>query len=184
MNDNTLMTDKLILRHFTLADAQSCFECWGNDENTGKYFPFLPVASIFDMEQLIKMYSGNEYMWAVVEKTSDSVIGHVNISIPYESLKIGELAYLLGSKWWGKGYAAEAAKAILQYMFIQKDMHLIEAKYNESNLPSAKLLKNLGFHYDGTLRDRRIDKYTGERNALVVCSLLRTEFLQTDSIDY
>lgn len=87
------------------------------------------------------------------------------------------MAYLLGSKWWGKGYAAEAVTAILEYIFIQKDMHLIEAKYSESNLPSASLLKKLGFQYDGTLRDRRIDKYTGERNALVVCSLLKTEFL-------
>ena len=183
MNDNTLITDRLILRHFTTEDTQSCFECWGNDDMTGKYFPFLPVVSITDMEQLIEMYTGNEYIWAIVENSSDSVIGHVSINIQYESLRIGELAYLLGSKWWGKGYAAEAITAILQYMFIQKDMHLIEAKYNESNLPSAKLLKNLGFQCDGTLRDRRIDKYTGERNALVICSLLKTEFLQVVSPD-
>lgn len=62
------------------------------------------------MEQLINMYSGNEYMWAIVEKSSDNVIGHVNISIPYESLRIGELAYLLGSKWWGKGYASHRSQ--------------------------------------------------------------------------
>lgn len=178
MSDSTLITERLILRNFTFQDTQSSFECWGEDETTGKYFPFLPVTSITDMEQLIRMYSENEYMWAVIEKSTDSVIGHVNISIPYESLRVGELAYLLGSKWWGKGYAAEAVTAILHFMFTQKDIHLIEAKYNENNLQSARLLKKLGFQYDGTLRDRRIDKYTKERNALVICSLLQTEFLQ------
>lgn len=177
MSSNLLITERLILRQFAPEDTQSCFECWGNDEITGKYFPFLPVASITDMEQMITMYTGNESMWAIVEKSTDSVIGQVSINVQYESLKIGELAYLLGSKWWGKGYAAEAVTAILEFMFTLKDMHLIEAKYNESNLPSANLLKKLGFHYDGTLRDRRIDKYTGERNALVICSLLKTEFL-------
>lgn len=89
MPDNLLITNRLILRHFTTEDAQSCFECWGNDEMTGKYFPFLPVASITDMEQLIKMYTGNEYMWAIVVKSSNSVIGHVSINIQYESLRIG-----------------------------------------------------------------------------------------------
>jgi [ribosomal protein S5]-alanine N-acetyltransferase len=176
MNDNMLITDRLILRRFTTGDTKSCFENWGNDETTGKYFPFLPVASVANLEQLINMYSENEYMWAVVEKSSENVIGNVSINIPYEALQIGELAYLLGSKWYGKGYATEAVTAVLQYMFVYKDLHLIEAKYNENNSPSAKLLKKLGFQYDGTLRDRRIDKYTGERNALVICSIIRNEF--------
>jgi len=177
MNDNTLITDRLILRCFSTEDTKNCFKNWGSDEVTGKYFLHLPVTSVDDMEQLIKIYSVNEYMWAIVEKSSGNIIGNVSINIQYESLKIGELAYLLGSKWWGKGYANETIKAILQYVFVKKELHLIEAKYNENNLNSTKLLNKLGFKYDGTLRDRRIDKYTGERNALVICSIIKDEFL-------
>jgi ribosomal-protein-alanine N-acetyltransferase len=177
MDDNKLITDRLILRCFSTEDTKNCFENWGRDEVTGKYFPFLPVASVADMEQIIKHYSGNEYMWAIVEKSSGNVIGNVSINIQYESLKTGELAYLLGSKWWGKGYANEAVTAVLQYIFVKKELHLIEAKYNENNISSAKLLNKLGFKYDGTLRDRRIDKYTGERNSLVICSITKDEFI-------
>lgn len=50
----------------------------------------------------------------------------------------------------------EAEMAILKYMYIQKDMYLIKAKYNESNLPSAKLLKNFELQYDGILRDKEL----------------------------
>lgn len=177
MSDNKLITNRLILRRFSTQDTKNCFENWGMDVISGKYFPFLPVVSVDDMEKIINLYSENEYMWAIVEKSSGNVIGNASINIQYEYLRIGELAYLLGSKWWGKGYAHEAASAVLKYMFVKKGLHLIEAKYNENNINSAKLLNKLGFKYDGILRDRRIDKYTGERNALVICSIKKDELI-------
>lgn len=57
-------------------------------------------------------------------------------------------------------------------------MHLIEAKVNETNTASMKLLEKLGFQMDGRLRDRRIDLQSGNRNDLIIYSITREELLQ------
>jgi ribosomal-protein-alanine N-acetyltransferase len=83
---------------------------------------------------------------------------------------------MLGSKWWNKGYATEALKEILNYLFFSEEFYLVEAKYNSENVPSGKLLQKVGMKQDGVLRDRRLNKETGERNDLVICSVLKTEY--------
>jgi ribosomal-protein-alanine N-acetyltransferase len=84
---------------------------------------------------------------------------------------------MLGSKWWNKGYATEALKAVIDYLFISEDFYLIEAKYNSNNAASGKLLEKVGMLQDGVLRDRRLDKETGRRNDLVICSIRKAEYL-------
>lgn len=64
------------------------------------------------------------------------------------------------------------------YLFIKEDYYLIEAKYNSTNIVSGKLLQKVGMKQDGILRDRRLDKETGKRNDLVICSIKKSEYLQ------
>lgn len=52
---------------------------------------------------------------------------------------------------------------------------MLEAKYNENNLASSKLLDKLGFQIEASLRGRRIDRYTGKRNNMIVCSITKDE---------
>ncbi|GKX66504.1 hypothetical protein rsdtw13_17620 [Clostridium sp. TW13] len=54
---------------------------------------------------------------------------------------------------------------------------MVEAKYNITNKASAKLLQKLGMKHDGILRNRRIDKESGARNDLVICSILKSEYV-------
>ena len=61
---------------------------------------------------------------------------------------------------------------------------LLEAKCNETNHASRKLLEKLGFLTEAKLRGRRMDLMTGERSALVIASITRGEaihFLNKDS---
>lgn len=90
-------------------------------------------------------------------------------------MSIGELGYVLGEKYQHKGYAAETVDAIIFYLFSEGKLYRIEAKYNENNIASDKLLNKLVFKTDGILRGRRIDKMTGERCNLVVCSITENE---------
>ena len=52
---------------------------------------------------------------------------------------------------------------------------MVEAKYNEENVSSARLLHKLGFKKEAVLRDRRMNLQTGERNNLIVCSVTQEE---------
>ena len=98
------------------------------------------------------------------------------MDIPYDILGIGEIAYLLGEKYQHRGYALEAMEAVIAYLFMERKLYMIEAKYNEDNIASGNLLKRLGFQMDGILRDRRIDRETGKRSSLVVCSITQNDY--------
>ena len=98
------------------------------------------------------------------------------MDIPYEMLEIAEIGYVIGEKYHHKGYAFEAVNKIIEYYLNDKNMYMIEAKYNSDNEPSGRLLEKLGFRKDGILRERRIDMMTGNRKDLVICSIKKPEF--------
>lgn len=84
---------------------------------------------------------------------------------------------VIGERFQNKGYAFEALQCIIKEYLMKRDMYMLEAKYNISNLASGNLLKKLGFQLDGELRNRRIDIASGERKNLVICSITKEDFL-------
>ena len=59
--------------------------------------------------------------------------------------------------------------------FFHRGFELLEAKCNETNHASRKLLEKLGFLTEAKLRGRRMDLMTGERSDLVIASITRGE---------
>lgn len=169
-------TERLIIRGFEESDAEKCFQNWGQDRSLGRYLPMFPMGSVSEMESWIHGFVGNHNVWLIEEKSSHEPIGYISVDIPYEILKIGEIGYLLGERWRHKGYALEALEVVVTHLFSERKLYLAEAKYNENNRASGSLLRRLGFRTDGILRGRRIDRETGERCGLVVCSVTNTEF--------
>lgn len=56
-----------------------------------------------------------------------------------------ELGYYLLPQYWGKGYASEAARAVVRYAFVQLKIEPLYAQPHTDNESSKKLLENLGF---------------------------------------
>ena len=181
LKDIRVETERLILRKFEIGDTKQCFNNWGKDNALGKYFPMYPVKNQLTMKKMIQgyinAYENDAYIWLVQIKENGESIGNISVDIPYSQLQVGEIAYLIGSIWWKKGYAYEATSAVIQYMFESENLYMIEAKYNETNAASEKLLHKLGLKEDGRLRGRRLDSDSGKRNSLVICSILKNEFI-------
>lgn len=185
-NSGTILmeTDRLTLRRFAAKDIEQSFTNWASDSNSSKYFINFPHKNISDTENMIKhwiqLYEDKcNYIWAIELKKTGEIIGNITVDTSFASLEMCEIAYMLGSSWWNKGYASEALKKVLDYLFCHEDFYLVEAKYNITNNASAKLLQKSGMKQDGILRARRIDKESGERNDLVICSLLKSEYINT-----
>lgn len=62
-----------------------------------------------------------------------------------------------GEKYQKHGYAKEAVHCILTEYLIKQNFYLIEAKCNETNTASRKILEQSGFQAEGRLRDRRMN---------------------------
>lgn len=173
--DIGIETDRLIIRKFKRTDTEKCYENFGKDKSLGRYLIMFPMGDVHEMEQLIAGFMEHSKAWVIEEKASHEPIGYVSLDIPYESLKIGEIGYVLGEKYQHRGYASEAVGTIIPYIFQKYGLYMIEAKYNEENEASARLLHRLGFRIDGVLRERRLDMETGKRSDLVVCSITQKD---------
>ena len=63
-----------------------------------------------------------------------------------------ELGFLLDPRWWGKGYATEAADLAVWYGFRYLKLNRIYAHYRVSNPASGRVLAKLGMKQEGLMR--------------------------------
>ena len=60
-----------------------------------------------------------------------------------------EIGYTFGPEHQGQGFAFEAVKAILGYLFGQLEKHRVTASVDPENVRSIRLLEKLGFRREG-----------------------------------
>lgn len=90
--------------------------------------------------------------WSIFEKSSGEYLGMgvlINIELKPENEKI-EVGYRLAKRAWGKGYATEAAKALIKYGFEELSLEEIYGTTNPDHLVSQKTLMKCGLKDVGT----------------------------------
>ncbi|HEY0091033.1 MAG TPA: GNAT family N-acetyltransferase, partial [Flavobacterium sp.] len=106
--------------------------------------------------------------WAVLLKESNQFIGWAGLKLirnVNDRLEFYELGYRLITKYWGKGYAFEASKAILDYGFKEMNIEVICAQTSSENKKSQHLLLKLEFTYMNTFEyDGGYDQWYEIRN--------------------
>lgn len=81
------------------------------------------------------------------------------IGIHPDRMEHPELGYWLGEPYWGKGYATEAAAALIAYAFTEGGLNAICAGHYWDNHASGRVLTKLGFRY--TFESKRFCKARG-----------------------
>ena len=88
-------------------------------------------------------------LWAVVERESGSVIGDCGlIHYAFKGPEI-ELGYRLKVPYWGRGYATEAARAVLAHGFEEVGLDRIVAVTHPDNVASQRVLEKIGMRREG-----------------------------------
>lgn len=77
------------------------------------------------------------YAFAIRLQTTQEFIGGMGLSIDTQN-NHAELGYWLAEPFWGKGYATEAAKKILEFGLTKLQLHRIYATHFAHNTPSGK----------------------------------------------
>ena len=111
--------------------------------------------------------------FAIELNSKHKVIGNIGASINFPN-NLGRLSWALNSKFWHKGYATEAASAVIDYMFNEYDLHRIELNVWQGNTASENLALRLGFKKEGV--DREARKKGGKYLDSTNFGLLRTEW--------
>jgi RimJ/RimL family protein N-acetyltransferase len=103
-----------------------------------------------------KDYSGKESDWVLFAtwiKETDNYVGMV--CFRYESIENNtvEMGWRLGLEYHGKGYATEAAKAVLEFIKSEIKPHKVMAYCVAENTGSSNIMKKLGMQQEGCLRE-------------------------------
>lgn len=92
------------------------------------------------------------YDFAVVLADTAEFIGSITLRLLKEGSPLGEIGYCYSRSAWGKGYASEAAEAVLRFGFDQLGMQKISATCDPFNFGSAKVLQKAGMKLEGFLK--------------------------------
>lgn len=146
-----LETDRLMLRPITLDDAEDLFEYASDPENTKHTFP--THKSIEETEWVISnlFMSSPLGNFAIELKENGKMIGTCDLRVN-ESEKSAELAYAINKKYWGNGYAPEAAKKLLELAFQDLKIERLWAKFSSENPASGRVMEKIGMEKEGILR--------------------------------
>lgn len=150
-----LETERLILRTWSLEDAEEGYRIW-SDEEVMRYIG--AGRRNTDVEQtrgwLNRMIAHQEKhgfcFWAVVEKESNQLIGSCGMAYQVDGGLPIEFGYTLARPFWGRGLATEAAAAALRYIFEKIDVPEIAASVDSRNVASQRVLEKIGFVYQRT----------------------------------
>jgi len=86
--------------------------------------------------------------WAIEEKATGSFVGRVGFLHP-EGWPGFELGWTLSRKFWGRGYASEAARRALQYAFEELDKDHVISLIDPLNTNSIRVAERLGEKVEG-----------------------------------
>jgi Acetyltransferases, including N-acetylases of ribosomal proteins len=151
MKTPILETDRLILRPFCLEDAQEVYECWESDPDVSKYMFWASHNDInrtidWVKRELGKIDADDWYRWAILSRKTGELLGTGLIYFEEEYGKF-EIAYNLGKKAWGFGYATEAMRAIMNFAKADLELKEIMGRHAKENPASGKVMEKLGFRY-------------------------------------
>ena len=163
-------TERLVIRPFVIEDVPAIHAALYSD---AKAMHFIGGAHTVERtRQGIAGYiehqrSAGYSFWAVEEVASGSIIGEAGLYPMNGHGPDIELGYALGTQWWGRGYATEAAGAILQAAFDHLGAQRVVAVAKRDNGASLHVLGKLGFRQVGE-RDA-----WGSRQLFFVCDRAR-----------
>lgn len=148
-----IQTERLILRTWEPEDAQAYYQI-NQDPLVIEFLRgALTMQQVNDfMAFMNKQCSEIGYgLWAVEEKASGKLIGFIGIDPVKWAYPFGpcvEIAWRLGSNFWGKGYATEGAKAVLNYGFNNCGLQEIVSFTVPANVRSIRVMEKIGMTRD------------------------------------
>jgi len=147
--DYFLKSERLGFRCWARADLPLARELWGDIEVT-RFFggPFCDedIWGRFELQIRNQEEHGFQY-WPIFELAGDEFAGCCGLRPYWPERLVPELGFHLRPKFWGRGLAIEAARAVIPFAFETIGAKGLSAGHHPENVNSKKVLEKLGFRY-------------------------------------
>ena len=149
-------TERLVLREFGEDDWRAVLE-YQRDPLYLRYYSW-EDRSEADARAFVEMF--REWQWElprrfqllIVYRENDELIGNCGIRRKPDNEWEADIGYELSPRYWGCGYATEAARAMVDFGFRHLGLRRISSWCIADNVASARVLERLGFTQEGRLR--------------------------------
>ncbi len=157
MNFPTLKTARLLLRGLTAEDVPEIQLLAGDREVADTllsiHHPFeIEMAEEYAASKLKLFESGKGVCFGVILPSGDNLVGVVSLKKVDPIHRNAEIGYWIGKDYWKKGYATEAAMAVVNHGFGELGLQRIYAHCLSRNPSSGKVLLKIGMTHEGKLR--------------------------------
>ena len=153
---NQIETDRLLLRPWRDADAPRLVKLANHPEIAHMLASMPHPYSLSDaedfLERLRNLPASAAQFATTLKGAGDELIGGIGYGLtrrqdkPSDEIDFG---YWLGIDYWGKGYASEAAHAVVRHAFEVNSIDRIDTDYLATNPASGRILERVGFMDQG-----------------------------------
>jgi RimJ/RimL family protein N-acetyltransferase len=143
-----LETERLTLRAPSLEDAEAIAKL-ANDRRIAENTASIPHPyRLHDAEAFITQANGSDtrasFLVTLADGTVAGACGLAMLDGPAP-----EIGYWLGLPFWGRGYATEAVRAVIDYAFTDAGNESLQAGCRVTNPSSRRVLEKCGFQWTG-----------------------------------
>lgn len=186
-----IVTERLILRPMTMADVSDVF-AYHSRADVCRYLLFEPrtreqvEAKVLEYSLATTLAADGDFLQLALELPARAesvagaasparVIGDSYFTISSVENSRGEIGWTMHPDFTGRGYAAEAANAVLALAFRELTLHRVVAELDPRNDASIALCKRLGMHEEALFRKDLLFK--GDWADTGLYAILRDEWL-------
>ena len=155
-----LTTGRLVLRELEEGDWPAVL-AYQSDPRYLRYYEWTERTEE-DVRAFVRMLVGlreeeprTKFQLAVALREGGQLIGNCGIRVNNPATREANIGYELDPRQWGRGYATEAARAILGFGFAELHAHRVWAECVADNAGSARVLEKLGMRREAHFREDR-----------------------------
>jgi len=152
-----IYTERLIIRPLLITDLDAVLSITGLHE-TYNFIPEKPMDELAARKMIERgqnpsslNYSPSDMGVTLIE--TKELVGLLLFDTISNRFRAGEIGWMFHKAHRGKGYASEAARALMNYCFITLGRHRIIATCDPRNIPSVRIMKKLGMRREAEFID-------------------------------
>jgi [ribosomal protein S5]-alanine N-acetyltransferase len=158
-----LRTARLLLREIGPADIPAIHE-YAGDPEVVRYMQWGPNDLATTVE-VTRDWLDEQQRWprdsvqlAIEPAGEAKIAGAIHLWVSDAHNATGSFGFVLNRAYWGRGYATEAARAVMDCAFREVGLHRLCATCDTRNLASAHVLEKLGMRREAEHRKDVLQK--------------------------